>query len=234
MTDLPRSEIPPYVDEWCRDLEIVSSQQAWLVSYNKFIYLKATVVNGAIFIDDAARDASRDATANAPHISELLHPIYTYEWPIAGLRHIFISNVDKNDATYNLIHQLQIDLTPRAWEYDTPQYQALIGTPLGRIVAAFIINVFPIGIQHITRIHTLPETYSRMMLRFDLKELPVQTQWAETESIPGPSTPATTTPQRLKLNPPKPPQAPQTQTRSERDIPLMEESQRDKKKQKKS
>lgn len=111
---------------------------------------------GVVFLDDIARASN----FGGPQISELTQAIYTDSYPIDTLKHVFVIDI-ANRVTRTLI-ETQIytqenglswpDQTLRVWDYGSPEYQALLGTPLGKCVAALVLGAFVRGTRRIARI----------------------------------------------------------------------------------
>lgn len=127
---------------------------------------------GVIFIEDIVRVPN----FGGPQISELTQAVYTDSFRIDSLKYVFVMDI-ANKITRDLI-QTQIysqqnglswpDSTLRIWEYGTPEYQALLGTPLGKSVAALLLGAFARGTRRIARIASW-EVHGCAQLRFDIE-----------------------------------------------------------------
>jgi len=56
----------------------------------------------------------------------------------------------------------------RTWEYGTDEYQALLGTQIGKISASFVLGAFPRGTRRISRVVTWIND-SLLYMRFDIE-----------------------------------------------------------------
>ncbi|KAJ6139162.1 hypothetical protein N7471_005648 [Penicillium samsonianum] len=97
------------------------------------------------------------------------------------LRHVYLENV-VNEDTRNFIQTIWANtqppnsqgfdrspasVTPVAWNFDTPEYKAILGTELGKGVAAIVLSAFPRGTHRITRVVVWKK--SIMQIRFDIE-----------------------------------------------------------------
>ncbi|KAJ5812863.1 hypothetical protein N7447_009886 [Penicillium robsamsonii] len=118
---------------------------------------------------------------DGPYWSQVAHAQYNAHFDQNTLRHIYLENV-VNEDTRDFIHTLwaktQPDNSPGfqlseesvnqlAWAYDTPEYHAILGTELGKGVAALVLSTFPRGTRRITRIVVWKQ--SIMQIRFDIE-----------------------------------------------------------------
>lgn len=132
------------------------------------------VAKGAIFITNIERNLG----APRPWISELLKAVYESRFPLQTLRHIFVTVV-VNEDTKHLVKDLLYtderglswpDTTRRSWEHQTPEYHAVLGTRIGKMVGYFVLGSYPRGTQRIVRIVTWAGILNSVTLRFDLEE----------------------------------------------------------------
>lgn len=129
---------------------------------------------GTIFIEDVQRASG----STNPHISEITQAVYTRNHDIESLKRVFVCDI-ANTATVDLIKNKLYsqanglswpDPNVRIWEYGTPEYQALLGTPIGKMVAALVLGAFPRGTRRIVRIASWQVGSSNMpQLRFDIE-----------------------------------------------------------------
>ncbi|KGO74665.1 hypothetical protein PITC_082740 [Penicillium italicum] len=97
------------------------------------------------------------------------------------LRHIYLENVinvDTRDFIQTIWAKTQppdsegfqpspASVNPVTWNFDTPEYKAILGTELGKGVAAIVLSAFPRGTYRITRIVVWKK--SIMQIRFDIE-----------------------------------------------------------------
>ncbi|KAJ5800814.1 uncharacterized protein N7518_002882 [Penicillium psychrosexuale] len=101
-----------------------------------------------------------------PRWSDVALALYKQDAAIGTLRYVFMVEVE-NDETLPLVGKVLYrnnDLpgpetrgtTPTiyAWDMNTPEFQQILGTQLGRAVACLVLGAWPMGTHRITRIHT--------------------------------------------------------------------------------
>ncbi|KAJ6024708.1 hypothetical protein N7540_005505 [Penicillium herquei] len=90
-----------------------------------------------------------------PFMSEVSQRAYEKYYDISTLKHVMFTNI-VNIRTMPLIMGtlgMEKKLHPReCHEYGTPDYQALIGSDLGRIVVGLVLSAFPRGTARISRV----------------------------------------------------------------------------------
>ncbi|KAJ5200479.1 hypothetical protein N7491_008715 [Penicillium cf. griseofulvum] len=99
-----------------------------------------------------------------------------------ALRHVYLENV-VNPDTRDFIHtiwaktqppnSLGFDRSPASvnqvtWAYDTPEYKAILGTELGKGVAAIVLSAFPRGTRRIARVVVWRNII--VQIRFDIEQ----------------------------------------------------------------
>jgi hypothetical protein len=106
----------------------------------------------------------REPDSLSPPMSEVTKAVYERAFDINDLRYVFIKNV-MNEQTVRLIKDLLYSSERHApwpgkygqrdvWEWNNPEYQALLGTRLGKIVAYLILGSFEQGTKKIARVVT--------------------------------------------------------------------------------
>jgi hypothetical protein len=120
---------------------------------------------------------------SGPPVSQVAQAFYERDFPVSGLRYVFMGSVT-NEETLLLLEQTLYteannlkwpnwsgalpEYTPVSWEYGTPQYDALLGTRIGKTVAYAILGAFPRGTRRIERIVTWPSATLQCHMRFDI------------------------------------------------------------------
>ncbi|KAJ5731953.1 hypothetical protein N7493_003434 [Penicillium malachiteum] len=132
-------------------------------------YWEGIVAPGALFIEHISRN-------DGPFSSEISRLMYGQHFPPESLKHVFILNVINphtkpliTDQIYAPHNGLQWpDTEPRVWRRGTPEYEAILGTKLGRFVARIVIGSFEPGSRRIAQIFTW--CHRRLLqLRFDIQ-----------------------------------------------------------------
>ncbi|KAJ5697524.1 hypothetical protein N7488_011208 [Penicillium malachiteum] len=138
---------------------------------------------GAIFMSEIYRDATRTGRIDLPHISELAHASYTSHYLINTLRIIAFETVINAETRRYLEHSLYTEanglhwpsssdgeeqFNRHAWPRGSAQYNALLGTPIGNVAAAIILNSFDRGTHRIASIVTVGESH----MEFVIEQIP--------------------------------------------------------------
>ena len=85
-----------------------------------------------------------------PNISEIAGAVYRNYFDIAGLQCIMLSDV-VNFETYDLVRDFLYSeanflqwpsLKPRTWDSNTPEFNSILGTRIGRLVANIVLGSF--------------------------------------------------------------------------------------------
>lgn len=128
---------------------------------------------GIILIDTIARRSD----SNAPHISEITTACYQRHFPIAGLKHIFITRIANPDTASCIKKRIQSSRRSwpscgeQEWAFGTPEYDALLGTRLGKVAAYIVLGAFDRGTRRIARIVTWPGRGNSPNMRFEIEIL---------------------------------------------------------------
>jgi hypothetical protein len=134
---------------------------------------------GVIIISNIARVPN----SVSPPMSEVTKAVYERIFDINGLRYVIIENV-MNEQTTTLIKDL-LYTSERGvpwpgeygqrdtWEWNTPEYQALLGTRLGKLVAYLVLGSYARGKKRIACIVTYRIGNSPWpQMRFDIEDIP--------------------------------------------------------------
>lgn len=109
---------------------------------------------------------------DVPFISQICQAVCQQERVLQELRHVFMSTVINVD-TLNVVDALHgtlpgSDNDLQVWRYGSLEYQALLGTPLGKVVAHFLLDAFDRGTRRISRIVTWYDCCNIVSMRFDI------------------------------------------------------------------
>ncbi|KAJ5390764.1 uncharacterized protein N7496_001832 [Penicillium cataractarum] len=128
-------------------------------------------------------DIERTLDSTSPPIAEVTKIVYERAFDIDGLKYVFFQNV-VNKQTQAFIKRLlytteRLGYTwydrpgdHRVWERNSPEYQALLGTRIGKIVLYLILASYLRGSRRITRIVTYHIAGSMTVnIRFDIETL---------------------------------------------------------------
>ncbi|KAJ5368822.1 uncharacterized protein N7496_008582 [Penicillium cataractarum] len=109
-----------------------------------------------LIIEDMHRRAE-----NVHHMSEVSLAFYETDCLIDTLQHVIVTNVVNDDTISFLsgeIHGDHLEFSEdwwRTWEYATPEYDALLATRIGKMVAYMVLGGFQRGTKWIPRINTV-------------------------------------------------------------------------------
>jgi hypothetical protein len=130
-----------------------------LANIEDHAYWGGRVRRGMIFI----HEVKSGELPSTPYISEVSQAVYTRDFPIETLRYVFVHNIINDDTFAFLQYYLYAEESGlfrngcyeyRVWEFDTLQYQGLLGTTFGKLVAALVLGAFEPGTRRIARIVT--------------------------------------------------------------------------------
>lgn len=125
--------------------------------------------NGAMIIDIMTRPRG----SSGPHISEVAAVRYAAEYPIEGLRYIFITSVvNREFKHYMKLSGLdEVMLNPgRTFEHGSTEYFGIMGTRVGRVVGSILLAALPRGTRRVSSIHLWKNGWAPSM-RFDVEEI---------------------------------------------------------------
>lgn len=165
--------LQPPVDEVWR---ASSTYHQWVVNIgHRNLTFDGRTSDGIIVMDYIAR--RRDVEeAFLPYMSEVALALYDHvHGPVETLRHILVARVE-NMQTRGLLHRLypvsyMLPNVPYVFEHGTRQYDEILGTRIGQVIANLVIGGFEIGSCRITRITLFYDEEEYAWLRFDLRHM---------------------------------------------------------------
>jgi hypothetical protein len=131
---------------------------------------------GEIFINDIIRDNESDA----PPISQVTQALYERHFALADLKYIFLTTIIHPDTSDFVKYKLYVESnalrwpteTPQIWRFGTPEYDALLGTRIGKVVAYFLLGAFPRGTRRIREVITWPSwSGGSVHMRFEIEAI---------------------------------------------------------------
>lgn len=126
----------------------------------------------------------RTPTSAVPRIAYMAKAIYEHCHPLGTLKHVFIvSIVNRNtrrfcaERLYTQANNLSwpsmaanaANFPPVSWERGSAEYEGLLGTQFGKVIAYFMLAAYPRGTRRIARIVTWPLP---LCMRFDIEDIP--------------------------------------------------------------
>lgn len=130
---------------------------------------KGQAGQGVLFIEDVMR--SKRSTG--PWISEISKVVYEDHFALDTLRHVFVTNISNSETKAFVDARLNLGKEEKVWESDAPQFQEILGTRIGKIVAYLLLGAFPRGTRKISRIAmwTTGHQVKCIHSRFDIEEI---------------------------------------------------------------
>lgn len=131
---------------------------------------------GVIFIDDIFRSKRSDD----PYISEFTKAAYKLDFPLDSLQNVFVPNVNKMNTlscikkVYKSREGLRYPSSiQQIWEPSSSEFSALLGTGIGKVVAALVLCAWGQGRKRIARIVTfhIDADVHKLYMRFDLEDM---------------------------------------------------------------
>ena len=130
-----------------------------------------------IFIDDLRR---QQVPTNF-YMSEFTKAFYESHFPLNTLKCVIVTNIGQKhtkpfirDHIYKSREGLEFPpKEPQTWESPSPEFCGILGTPIGKVVAAFVLCAYGQGVKRIPRIVTFHtgENSSKYNLRFDIEDV---------------------------------------------------------------
>ncbi|KAJ5673921.1 hypothetical protein N7462_009360 [Penicillium macrosclerotiorum] len=131
---------------------------------------------GFIIIESAHRPlAARENPGRDPYISEISLAVYARDYERNTLRSVFIDNavnVQTGDLIRNVINSNWPANRSQLWLMGSQEYEEILGTRLGKVVAYIVLGAYPRGTHVISRIETwsvLP--HGILQMRFDINRI---------------------------------------------------------------
>jgi hypothetical protein len=131
---------------------------------------------GVIFIDDIFRSKRSDD----PYMSEFTKAAYEMDFPLDSLKNVFVTNVNEKDTllcvreVYRTRKELRYpSSTEQTWEPSSPEFHALLGVGIGKVIAAFVLCAWGQERKRIARIVTfhIGADVHKLHMRFDLEDM---------------------------------------------------------------
>lgn len=131
---------------------------------------------GSIFLDSVKRPDGSDLW----WCSELTKCVYQKLFDIAGLKYVHMRAVGELETLDFIINRLYTpanglswpDTSLHQWKMGTPEFQALLGTPIAAFVVYLVLGAYDAGTRQITSIWTWSaeiESEHRVQMRFDIE-----------------------------------------------------------------
>jgi hypothetical protein len=118
-------------------------------------------------------DLNRPKGSQCPFISEITKAVYEKDFNIETLRYVFVADVANAETRGFIIGVLWPSTSeyPRVMESNTTEFQVLLGTPIGKIVAHLVLNSFARGTRRIARVVLWHDAKVTPQLRFDIERV---------------------------------------------------------------
>ncbi|KAJ5358464.1 uncharacterized protein N7496_010877 [Penicillium cataractarum] len=133
---------------------------------------RSFVADGSLFIMTMFR-------ASGYHASEIAQALYTRAYPIETLKHVFAIDVANEDTRTFIKRQIYTDGNGLAWPASgsqsfargTAEYEGLLGTRIGSVVAYLLLGAFTRGTHRISKISIEVSATEIMSLQFDIEDI---------------------------------------------------------------
>ncbi|KAJ5980222.1 hypothetical protein N7481_007520 [Penicillium waksmanii] len=163
-----------YTSVQMQDLN-VPNQQYHLITAEMYsdgdteLSFKGRAGQGVLFIEDIMR--SKGSTG--PWISEISKVVYEDHFALDTLRHVFVTNISNEETKTFVNARLNLGRDEKVWESDAPQFQEILGTRIGKLVAYLLLGAFPRGTRKISRIAMWNTGHQVKCIqsRFDIEEI---------------------------------------------------------------
>ncbi|KAJ6088598.1 hypothetical protein N7486_009859 [Penicillium sp. IBT 16267x] len=118
--------------------------------------------------------------ANVPTASAVAQAFYERDFDLNDLRCVFVNGIiNKNTVGFIREHIYNpedfdnfpgLDFAPQTWKYASPEYDGLLGTRIGKVVAYLVLGAFERGTRRISQIVTYSyEGIRAVHMRFDIE-----------------------------------------------------------------
>ncbi|KAJ5185070.1 hypothetical protein N7491_007059 [Penicillium cf. griseofulvum] len=131
---------------------------------------------GVIFMDNIRR--SQDPMSF--YMSEFAKAVYESHFPLESLKYVFVTTIIQKETLSfirNCIYPREglgfPPKEPQTWESPSPEFCGILGTPIGKVVAATVLCTYGQGVKRIPRIVTFHtgENRCEYNLRFDIEDV---------------------------------------------------------------
>lgn len=109
---------------------------------------KGRAGEGVLFIEDIMRSKG----AVRPFISEISKAVYEDQFPLDTLRYVIVTNISNEETKLFVNARFNLTSDEKVWESDAPEFQAMLGTRIGKVVAYLMIGAYQRGTRKISRI----------------------------------------------------------------------------------
>ncbi|KAJ5185692.1 hypothetical protein N7491_006437 [Penicillium cf. griseofulvum] len=157
-------------------LESPSFRHSIIKTKNGITALVATIGPGVLFVYSMRRLNG----SNDPYISELIKIAYETHFQLGSIKHIFMGEVQERETEPFIEEEVYpsregLDYPSaetQIWDYDSHEFSAIMGTPVGQVVGYFILGAYGQGIRRISRIATFHTGLDlhKLHIRFDIDD----------------------------------------------------------------
>ncbi|KAJ5664572.1 hypothetical protein N7507_005303 [Penicillium longicatenatum] len=171
--ELERKEVISTVREY-ENFELDSPLLAW----------SGCTGSGVIIIDLMQRSrigakVTHEMMGDVPNASSIAQAFYERDFDLDDLRCVFVNDiVNRNTVDFFLEHihnkEFYDDFpgqtsVPQTWDHGSPEYDGLLGTRIGKVVAYLVLGAFKRGTRRISRIVTYSsKEINTIHMRFDI------------------------------------------------------------------
>jgi hypothetical protein len=157
--------------------ESPSFRHSIIKTKNGITALVATVGPGVLFVYSMRRLYG----SNDPYISELIKIAYETHFQLGSIKHIFMGEVQEHETEPFIEEEVYpsregLDYPSpetQTWDYNSHEFSAIMGTPVGKVVGFFILGAYGQGVKRIARIATFHTGLDlhKLHIRFDIDDV---------------------------------------------------------------
>lgn len=157
-------------DQW-KKVHIIETDPELEPGRDRVIVWEGLVAPGILAIEEIVRKTG-------PYSSEIAHAVYENFFPVDTLEQVFIMDVQNENTDRFIVQELYTEVNGlgwpdeevRYWQRDTPEFNALLGTDLGKVVASLVLGAFERGTRRISQI-AICFSLDLPQLRFDIEKI---------------------------------------------------------------
>lgn len=124
--------------------------------------LIGTIAPGVLFIYSIKR---RPLPSNDPYMSQLAKMAYETHFPLDSLKYVIVNEIQEHATETFVMERIYPSreglsypsAEPQTWDYPLPEFTAIMGTPIGKVVGSFILGAFGQGVKRIAQIVTFQD-----------------------------------------------------------------------------
>ncbi|KGO74120.1 hypothetical protein PITC_021780 [Penicillium italicum] len=140
--------------------------------------LVGTIAPGVLFVYSIRR---KRLPSNDPYVSELAKMAYEAHFPLDSLKHVIVNEIQE-EATETFVRERIYpsreglsypSAEHQTWDYPLPEFSAIMGTPIGKVIGSLILGAFGQGVKRVARVVTFQDGLDlhKLHIRFDIEHV---------------------------------------------------------------